>query len=103
MLAPLAWLYVQADESIRIRQSADGLMLLVCGPGPAEHAHVFDSRGTLEQFLRWYTATLARDGWTLATVPDRRRALTETKELSHTDRRRCDPGTLWFGRFQLKV
>jgi hypothetical protein len=78
--APLAWLYVQGHQSIRIQQSADNLMLLVCGPGSAEHSHTFDSSGTLDDFLRWYTTMLVREGWTLQMVPDRR----------------CNPAALWF-------
>jgi hypothetical protein len=95
--APLVWLYVQGYQSIRIQQSADKLMLLVCGPGSAEHSHTFDSSGTLEDFLRWYTVMLVRDGWTLELVSDRRSKNTETaKFLPGTDRRRCNPSALWF-------
>jgi hypothetical protein len=95
--APVAWLYVQRHQSIRIQQSADKLMLLVCGPGPAEHSHAFDSSGTLEDFLRWYTAMLLRDGWTLQMNPDRRIKGTEKGEFPPgTDRRRCNPSALWF-------
>jgi len=95
--APLAWLYVQGHQSIRIQESADNLMLLVCGPGSAEHSHTFDSSGTLDDFLRWYTTMLVREGWTLQMVPDRRIRRTETGEFPPgTDRRRCNPAALWF-------
>ena len=95
--APVAWLYIQGQQSIRIQQSADKLMLLVCGPGSAEHSHIFDSIGTREDFLRWYTTMLGREGWTLQMVPDRRVRGTETGEFPPvTDRRRCNPAALWF-------
>ena len=72
-------------------------MLLVCGPGSAEHSHTFDSSGTLAEFLRWYTMMLVGDGWTLETVPDRRSRDTEKGEFPPgTDRRRCNPSALWF-------
>lgn len=94
--ATIAWLYVQGHQSIRIQQSADKLMLLVCGPGPAEHSHAFDSSGTLDDFLRWYTMVLERDGWTLQVVRDRRTRETEKDEFPPgTDRRRCNPSALW--------
>ena len=93
---PVVWLYVQAHQSIRIQQSADKLML-VCGPGSAEHSHTFDSSGTLEHFLRWYTTMLVREGWTLHMISDRRIRRTETGEFPPgTDRRRCNPAALWF-------
>ena len=72
-------------------------MLLVCGPGPVEHSHVFDSSGTLEDFLLVYTTMLVRDGWTLQMVPDRRIRDTEKGEYPPgTDRRRWNPSALWF-------
>jgi hypothetical protein len=71
-------------------------MLLVCGPGPAEHSHVFDSSGTLEDFLRWYTTMLVRDGWTLQMVHNRRIRDTEGEYPPGTDRRRCNSSALWF-------
>ena len=95
--APLVRLYVQGPQSIRIQQSADNLMLLVCGPGSAEHSHTFDSSGTLDDFLRWYTTMLVREGWVLQMASDRRMRGAETGEfLPGTDRRRCNPSALWF-------
>ena len=96
---PVLWLYVQAHQSIRIQQSADKLLLLVCGPGSAEHSHTFDSSGTLEHFLGWYTTMLVREGWTLHMIPDRQDRRTETGEFPPgTDRRRCNPAALWSNR-----
>ena len=93
----VVWLYVQGHQSIRIQQSVDKLMLLVCGPGPAEHSHAFDSSGTLEQFLEWYTTMLVGDGWTLHVIADRRTRGADSSEfLPGTDRRRCNPSALWF-------
>jgi hypothetical protein len=94
--ASMAWLYVHGHQSIRIQQSSDNLMLLVCGPRSAEHSHTFDSSGTLDDFLRWYTTMLVREGWVLQMVSDRRMRGAETGEFPPgTDRRRCNPSALW--------
>ena len=90
-----AWLYVQGDEAVRIFRSSDRLMQLVCGPGPAEHAHTFDSSATLKQFLAWYTTALARDGWILQRVADRRQNTGVGWTLPAVDRRRCNPAGRW--------
>jgi hypothetical protein len=66
------WLYTQGDESIRIIRDVTGVQLLVCGPGPAEHAHTFDSKTTLQDFFEWYGAHLAADGWILERTVERR-------------------------------
>ena len=90
-----AWLYVRSDRAIRIRRSSDGLMVLVCGPGPNEHAHVFNNRAFLEKFLTLYTEFLERDGWLLQPVAERRQETGTGPRPAAVDRRRCNPAGLW--------
>jgi hypothetical protein len=42
------WLFTYGAESIRSLTDTTGLMLLMCGPGRAEHIHTFDSPKTRE-------------------------------------------------------
>jgi hypothetical protein len=86
-----AWLYTQGEESIRLIRDTTGLMLMVCGPGPTEHVHTFDSKATLEEFLGWYEARLDADGWVLQRFVDRRREKDPGAVPPGADRRRCTP------------
>jgi hypothetical protein len=88
------WLYTNGAESIRILTDTTGLMLLMCGPGTAQHAHTFDNPQTRDKFLHWFTDGLGHDGWSLAAAD--RRARSRAADPPMDERRRCprDPFVL---------
>lgn len=67
-----AWLFVRGNQSIYVTKMPMGMTLLVCGPGPGEHSHHFQTEESLDEFWRWYRRHLLSEEWVLSTTPDRR-------------------------------
>jgi len=88
VLQGLAWLFVRSDESIRVTRDSTGLVLLVCGPGSAEHSHHFDSEASLEDFRAWYEQRLDSEGWALKGVVERRVTVDRSDVPQSSERRR---------------
>ena len=64
------WLYIRGATAVHV-QRVD-LSVIVYGPGPDEHQHLFRQAGTLEQFLVWYHAALVSEDWQLQGYIERR-------------------------------
>lgn len=84
----LAWLFLREDESIRVTRDSTAFMLLMCGPGSAEHSHHFDSEATLEEFLAWYEQRLESEGWILKGAIERRVTVDQSDVPPDRERRR---------------
>ena len=65
-------MFVRDNASIRITRDANTFVLLVRGPGSAEHSHHFDGEGSLEEFRSWYQQFLEGEGWELKGTLERR-------------------------------
>jgi hypothetical protein len=84
----LGWLFVRNDESIRVTRDSSAFVLLVCGPGSAEHSHHFDSETSLEEFRAWYEQLLESEGWTLKGALERRVTVDRSDVPQGPERRR---------------
>jgi hypothetical protein len=84
----LGWLFVRNDESIRVTRDSSAFVLLVCGPGSAEHSHHFDSETSLEDFRAWYEQLLESEGWTLKGALERRVTVDRSDVPQGPERRR---------------
>jgi hypothetical protein len=67
-----AWLFVREKESVRVIKLAMARTLLVCGPGPSEKSHRFETDERLEEFRRSHEQQLRADGWVLHFTSERR-------------------------------
>lgn len=67
-----AWLFVRGKESIRVIKLAMARTLLVCGPGPTENPHRFDTDESLEEFRQSHEQQLLAAGWVLHFTSERR-------------------------------
>ena len=69
-----AWLFTRDQQSVRmeLRRTADGVQLLIEGPGPAASQHDFPPGTSVESFRQDYEQKLLDDGYKLQVVAERR-------------------------------
>ena len=82
-----AWLFVREKESVRVIKLAMARTLLVCGPGPSEKSHRFETDERLEEFRRSHEQQLHADGWVLHFTSERRAAPREADPRGSGPRR----------------
>ena len=70
----VAWLYIRADESVRIEmtRSSSGYRLDVWGPGRARAAHEFDAAPAAISAAEMHKRSLVEQGFALQARAERR-------------------------------
>lgn len=69
-----AWLFTRADDSVwfEVRPAADGMELVVRGPGSIGASHQFPTHASLTAFQRAYQQRLIAEGFSMHPVVERR-------------------------------
>ena len=92
MSLPRSWLFVRANESVRLVRYGYGMVVIsVEGPGPDKAVQGFQDQGTAQKFLVNLQEKLLADFWTFLGSDVERRILRDRRATRRTsvERRRA--------------